>query len=173
MYEPSIRVPAFVHWPEVVRIPMHKKELITNIDIGPTILDIADAQIPEEMHGESFLPLLKNEAVSWRDAFIYEYYCDPYAVQTPTIIGLRTDKYSYITYEGVWDNYELYDIQNDPDQIHNLLGHIVYGQTYGTFLQKVQQQDKEIWPLVKELDDKLNKLWHEKDGEGLPNRTKQ
>jgi N-acetylglucosamine-6-sulfatase len=173
MYEPSIRVPAFVHWPEVVKTPVHKKELVTNIDIGPTILDMAGAEIPEEMHGESFLPIVKNEPVDWRDAFIYEYYCDPYAVQTPTIIGLRTDNYSYMTYKGVWDNYELYDIQKDPDQIHNLLGHIVYGQTYGTFLQKVWQQDKEIWPLIKELDDKLNKLWQEKDGEGIPNRTKQ
>jgi len=173
MYEESIRVPAFVHCPAIMKMPVHKKELILNIDIGPTILDLAGREAPEAMQGESFLPLIKGEETNWRREFIYEYFCDPNAVQTPTIIGLRTVKYSYMTYEGIWDNYELYDIENDPEQKNNLLGHIVYGQTYGTFLRKVREQDKAVWPTVKELDQRLNHLWMEQDGHGLPNKTKQ
>jgi len=158
MYEESIRVPAFVHWPDKINKPKHKKELILNIDIGPTILDLAGVKIPETMHGQSFAPILMNENVEWRDAFVYEYFCDPKAVQTPTITGLRTQKYSYITYDGIWDISELYDLETDPKQKNNLLGNIVFGQTYGPFLKKLSEQDEQLYPLVKELDDKMHQI---------------
>jgi len=168
MYEESIRVPAFVHWPEMIKNPVKKQELILNVDIGPTILELAGTTIPSTMHGKSFARIIKNEPINWRNAFVYEYFIDPNAVQTPTTFGLRTDKYSYMTYEGVWDIYELYDLEKDPDQKHNLLGHITYGNDYGTFLQHVQKQDKEIWPLVKELDQELSRQLNQLQGSRTP-----
>ncbi|MEM9834021.1 MAG: sulfatase [Bacteroidota bacterium] len=164
MYEESIRVPAFVHWPDVIQNPVSRQQMILNIDIGPTILDLAGTSIPSSMHGESFASLVKDEqSTAWRDAFVYEYFVDPNAVQTPTITGLRTDKYSYMTYQGVWDNYELYDLENDPHQRHNLLGNIVFGQQYGPFLRQLQRQDAQLFALVKKLDDKMKKLIKEND----------
>jgi len=109
------------------------------------------------MHGMSWVPLIKNEPVDWRKAFIYEYFCDPKAVQTPTIIGLRTEQYSYMTYDGVWDTYELYDIKVDPDQKNNLLGHIDFGQRYGTFLDHLKRQDPELFDRVRNLDDQMHR----------------
>lgn len=172
MYEESIRVPAFVHWPQVVKQPVKKQEMILNVDIGPTILELAGSTIPSTMHGMSFARIIKNQPINWRDAFVYEYFVDPNAVQTPTTFGLRTDRYSYMTYEGVWDIYELYDLQKDPEQNNNLLGHITYGNDYGTFLQHVLRQDEKIWPLVKSLDQKLNLLLNETRGTRTPTWTR-
>ena len=173
MYEESIRVPAFVHWPAVVKEPEIKEELILNIDIGPTILELAGSTIPSTMHGLSFARIIKGQPINWRKDFLYEYFIDPNAVQTPTIFGLRNDKYSYMTYEGVWDIYELYDLEKDPQQKHNLLGHIKYGNDYGTFLQHVRRQDPEIWEVVKVLDRRLSELVNEKEGSRKPDWEKE
>ncbi len=162
MYEESIRVPAFVHWPQQISDPVHRQEMILNIDIGPTILDLVGAKVPETMHGMSFAGMLKGSPSPWRKEFVYEYFIDPNAVQTPTTIGLRTENYSYMTYEGVWENYELYNLEKDPQQKNNLLGHIVFGQQYGPFLRHLQRQDPELYPLVKDLDDRMRAIIKDK-----------
>ncbi len=172
MYEESIRVPCFVHWPHAIKQHQTREEMVLNIDIGPTILELAGTLPPSSMHGLSFAKIIKQQPTLWREDFIYEYFIDPNAVQTPTIFGLRTEKYSYMTYEGVWDIYELYDLENDPEQNNNLLGHIHYGQDYGTFLKHVRQQDPEIWPVVKKLDQRLTDLMNEKGGSRKPDWSK-
>jgi len=168
MHEPSIRVPAFVHYPEVITAPQRKEEMILNLDIGPTILELAGVLPPSSMHGRSFAPMLYNEPMIWRSDFLYEYFIDPNAVQTPTILGLRTERYSYMTYQGVWDVYELYDLETDPTQQHNLLGHIEYGQDYGDFLRHVQRQDPALYQQVAKLDQRLSELIREKGGSRIP-----
>lgn len=168
MYEESIRVPAFFHWGEKIKKGSICSEFVLNIDIAPTILDIAGVDIPETMHGESFLPLVLGEDVDWRKDFVYEYFVDPAAVQTPTIFGLRTKEYSYMTYHGVWDIYELYDIQKDPKQKNNLLGSVEYGQGYGGFTKYALKQLPEQAPTIKKLDNRLNELLEETDGKRRP-----
>lgn len=163
MYEESIRVPAFVYWPKMISKPERREEMILNIDLAPTLIELAGGSIPSSMHGKSFAKIIKGEPIPWRKEFLYEYFCDPNAVQTPTIKGLRTDKYSYMTYEGVWDSPELYDLENDPKQKHNLLGHIVWGQQYGPFLKFLNIQDHKLYEIVKELDDKLKVINKETD----------
>lgn len=168
MHEPSIRVPAFVHWPAALGDPDERSEFILNVDLGPTILDLAGADVPESMHGRSFAPLLKGSVPDWRDAFVYEYFIDPNAVQTPTTFGLRTKDYSYMNYHGVWDVYELYDMRTDPEQTDNLLGHIEYGHDYGDFLRHVAQQDTALYRMVKRLDERLTELLRETGGSRTP-----
>jgi N-acetylglucosamine-6-sulfatase len=168
MYEESIRVPAFIHWGKKIRTGSFCSEFVLNIDIAPTILDIAGIEIPETMHGESFLPLALGENVEWRQDFLYEYFVDPAAVQTPTIFGLRTKQYSYMTYHGVWDNYELYDIVEDPQQANNLLGEVVYGQAYGPFIQHASRQLPDLAPTLKKLDRRLSEILDESQGQRRP-----
>ena len=164
MYEESIRVPCFVYWPEVIKKFEQRDEMVLNIDLGPTILELAGCKIPSSVHGTSFAKIIKGEPLEWRKDFLYEYSIDPAAMQTPAIIGLRTEKYSYMTYPGVWDNSELYDLEKDPQQKNNLLGDIVFGKTYGTFLQQVKKQNQEMWKIVKSLDGRLSTLMIEKGG---------
>jgi N-acetylglucosamine-6-sulfatase len=121
MYEPSMRVPFLAHCPEIIKPGTKVAQLVQNIDVAPTVLEAAGARAPDYMDGRSFLPLLKGKNVDWRNAVFYEYYWEAAFPQTPTTYGVRTDRYKFIHYHGVWDIDELYDLKVDPDEMHNLI----------------------------------------------------
>ena len=121
MYEESIRVPLLVHCPEIITPGTKITQMIQNIDLAPTILEAAGLEAPDYMDGRSFLPLVKGKEIPWRDVILYEYYWERNFPYTPTIHGIRTDRYKYIHYYGIWDTDEFYDLQNDPDEMHNLI----------------------------------------------------
>ena len=121
MYEESIRVPLLAYCPEIIKPGTKISQMVQNIDIAPTILELAGLEAPEYMDGCSFLPLLQGKEISWRDVILYEYYWERNFPYTPTIHGIRTDRYKYIHYYGIWDTDEFYDLKNDPDEMHNLI----------------------------------------------------
>ena len=121
MYEESIRVPLLARCPELIQPGTRIAGMIQNIDIAPTLLAAAGLPVPEHMDGLSFLPLLQGEKIPWRDAIFYEYYWEHAFPQTPTMHGIRTDRYKYIHYHGIWDKHELYDLAADPDEMNNLI----------------------------------------------------
>jgi arylsulfatase A-like enzyme len=121
MYEESQRVPFLAYCPELIKPGTVVTELVQNIDVAPTILEAARIPTPSNMDGYSFLPLLQAKQVSWRDAVFYEYYWEASFPQTPTCFGIRTDRYKFIHYHGIWDTDELYDLKNDPEEMHNLI----------------------------------------------------
>ncbi len=168
MYDESIRVPAFIHWPAKIP-PSRSQNFFLNIDIAPTILDIAGVSQSADMHGESILPVILGTQAEWRNDFLYEYFIDPNAVQTPTTFGVRTHQWSYMTYEGVWDIYELYDLQSDPRQHVNLLGEVSFGWGYGPFLKFVKAQKPNLYPKVEKLDKRLTELLSDSGGSRNPN----
>jgi len=156
MYEPSIRVPFIVHCPAMAAGGQFRDELVLNIDIAPTILDAAGVAIPPSIQGRSFLPLIENRPVNWRTEFLYTYFWERSYPQTPTVLGLRSDKYSYMRYHGIFDINELYDMQNDPDQMNNLLGEVVYTTQPGPF--NAQIKDPDLKRLVDSLEKRLFEL---------------
>jgi len=121
MYEDSIRIPMLMHCPELIKSGLKVSELIQNIDIAPTVLELAGIEKPKLMDGHSMVPLLKENKVKWKDEIYYEYYWERPFPHTPTVFGIRTKKYKYITYHGIWDTDELYDIKNDPNEMNNLI----------------------------------------------------
>ena len=122
MYEASQRVPMLAYCPEVIEPGTVVNQMVQNIDVGPTVLDLANVETPEHMHGRSMLPLLQGETpTDWRDRVFYEYYWEYDFPQTPTMHGVRTDRYKYIRYHGLWDVNEFYDLQEDPNEMHNLI----------------------------------------------------
>lgn len=122
-YEESVKVPLLVRCPELFEGGIQPKAMVQNIDIGPTILAEAGVQKPDYMPGVSFIPILTGENPSGnRKEVFYEYYWENDFPMTPTMYGMRTDKYKYIRYQGIWDRNELYDIQNDPFEMYNLIG---------------------------------------------------
>jgi N-acetylglucosamine-6-sulfatase len=120
-YEESMRVPMLMYPPSLSKQPRMINEVIQNIDIAPTILNIAKLPKPASMQGNSFLPLIKGQKIAWKEKAFYEYYWEYDFPQTPTIFALRTDRYKYIYNHGVWDINELYDLKNDPYEMNNLI----------------------------------------------------
>lgn len=120
-YEESVKVPFLVHCPELGPGGQTINKMVQNIDIAPSVLAAAGLQAPASMPGRSFLPLLRADTTGWRDKIFYEYYWEYDFPMTPTVFGVRTDKFKYIRYFGVWDTNELYDLENDPAEMNNLI----------------------------------------------------
>ena len=121
MYEASIRVPLIVHCPELYAGGQRRAQLTANIDFAPTMLETAGVSVPATMHGRSFVDVLRDPNASGRADVMYEYFWERDFPHTPTVIGLRTQRYSFMRYHGVYSCYELYDLENDPNEMNNLL----------------------------------------------------
>lgn len=122
-YEASLRVPLLGVCPKVWKPGTTIKQVVANIDIGPTALEAGGIQTPAHMDGRSFLQLASGQldASEWRQNALYEYYWEYNFPHTPTTFALRTPKYKFIQYHGIWDIDELYDMENDPLEEHNLI----------------------------------------------------
>lgn len=120
-YEASIRVPMLMQCPQLFKGGTVVDQVVANIDIAPTILEAAGVRVPPHLDGRSFIPLAQGRNVPWRDYFLYVYYWEKNFPQSPTVFSLRGDRFKYITYYGLWDVDELYDLQNDPDESTNLI----------------------------------------------------
>mgnify|MGYP006351908009 FL=1 len=120
-YEESAKVPFLIRCPELFGGGLRPKPMIQNIDVAPTVLEVAGLQLPKHFHGRSILPLLQGKEVVWRDKIFYEYYWEFDFPQTPTMHGVRTDRYKLIRYHGIWDTNEFYDLQEDPNEMNNLI----------------------------------------------------
>ncbi|TQV86330.1 sulfatase [Exilibacterium tricleocarpae] len=120
-YEASIRVPMLAWAPGFIRAGTVADTLVRNIDVAPTLLALAGADTSIATDGESFLPLLRGRPRrSLQREFLYEYYWEHAFPHTPTTFALRGERFKYIYYHGVWDRAELYDLEADPEERHNL-----------------------------------------------------
>ena len=129
-YEISIRVPMLMQCPDLFSGGKTVDQVVANIDIAPTVMEAMGLQKPPHMDGQSFLPLAKGKQIPWRDYFFYVYYWEQNYPQTPTQFALRGDQYKYITYYGVWDTDELFDIQADPNEQNNLIHDPAYAKVH-------------------------------------------
>lgn len=129
-YEASVRVPMLAYCPEIIKPGTVVKEMVQNIDIAPTVMEACGIGKAPQMRGRSMLPLLEGQtADDWRKRIYYEYYWEYDFPQTPTTFGVRTDRYKYIRYHGVWDTNEFYDLENDPYETKNLIAEPEYQDT--------------------------------------------
>jgi len=122
-YENSIRIPMIMRFPEKIKAGTQINKMCLNIDLAPTILELANIGKPEYMQGESMVKLFdKEENTEWRKSFLFEYYVDdayPYA--GPDMLALITDDYKLVDAFLENDIDELYDLQNDPGEMNNLI----------------------------------------------------
>jgi arylsulfatase A-like enzyme len=128
-HEESIRVPMLVRLPGVIAPGTVSDAMVLNIDLAPTILDMAGQEIPVAMQGKSMRPLFGMDPGAWREAFIYEYWQENTwwvksgEPRVPTILAVRTPTHKLITYPDFEKWTELFDLEADPEEMHNLVGY--------------------------------------------------
>lgn len=125
MYEESLRVPLLVRYPPLVRAGTVISNLVLNLDLAPSVIDIAGAAPLRGVEGRSWKPLLQGRRIAWRDAFLYEYNFEKQFPYTPNVRGVRTAEWKWIRYphgDGSADRFapELYHLATDPLEQRNL-----------------------------------------------------
>jgi len=160
MYEESFRTPLVARWPGVIKPGQRNDDLVQNIDFAETFLDIAGAPIPEDMQGESLVPLLKGETPDdWRKSLYYHYYEYPAVHSVRRHEGVSDSRYKLIRFYGIdvpdGEEWELFDLKNDPSEMHS-----IYDDT---------KQSARIKELKAELE-RLKKYYQVPEDGGLPLR---
>lgn len=140
MHEPSLRVPSMVRYPKRIPAGTVRDESVLDIDVAPTILDLAGVPAAKGMQGKSLLPLAEAADPSFRNEWYYHFY--EVSKQAPRNRGIRTDRYKLINYDAEQpQEFELYDLVNDPGEEINLYGNPNYAA-----------RQKELWNRMLELE---------------------
>ncbi|MDE3066025.1 MAG: sulfatase [Verrucomicrobiota bacterium] len=150
MHEPSIRVPLMVRYPKVVKAGSTCDRMALNVDIAPTMLELAGLPAPAAMQGRSLAPLLRGESPeTWRKDWLYEYFEYPEVEHVRPHRGVRTERYKLIHYHTLPqypelpEEFELYDLRNDPGELHNLYGQPAYASLTRHLLDRIRELRKE------------------------------
>lgn len=143
MHEPSIRVPLMVRYPKRIPAGTVRDEMVLDIDLAPTFLDLAGVSTPAHMQGKSVLPLAKAPDPEFRKEWYYEYFEWPNPEAVRPHRGIRTERYKLIHYVMEPQEFELYDLVNDPGETQNLYGqpqHHALQQQLWTRMEQLQAQ---------------------------------
>ena len=120
MYEESLHMPFIVRWPGHITPGSRNQELVSNVDFAPTFLDIAGADIPEDMQGYSLVDQMTSanpEPV--RENFYYHYYEYPGSHCVQRHYGVRTTRYKLIYFYEIGE-WEFFDLEEDPNEMTSL-----------------------------------------------------
>ena len=155
MYEESFRTPL------LMRLPGGRKgnvsELVQNIDYAPTFLELAGVDIPQDIQGVSLMPLLSaDEKVNakakahWRKGLYYHFYEYPAEHAVKRHYGVRDYRYKLIHFYNDIDTWELFDIENDPTEMHNIYGKPGTEKTTKRLMKMLRKLEKEYDAEIKD-----------------------
>lgn len=120
-YEESIRIPFIVRYPGLIRDPGRRaRQMVLNIDLAPTLLELAGIVPPAAMQGRSLVPILEDAATPGRTAWLYEHF-PVFPIPIPGITAIRTANYKYVEYQEDLRPRELFDLTKDPREQTNLI----------------------------------------------------
>jgi arylsulfatase A-like enzyme len=121
MYEESLRMPLLVRYPKEIKPGSVNKDLVQNLDFAETFLDFAGVEIPQDMQGESLRKILGGKTPRrWRKSIYYHYYEYPAVHSVKRHYGVRTDRYKLIHFYNDIDEWELYDMKKDPNELNSV-----------------------------------------------------
>jgi len=141
IYDESFKTPLLVRWPNKITPGTTENEMVQNLDFAQTFLEAAKINAPDDMQGESLMPLLTGNKENWdRDAVYYHYYEYPSVHMVKRHYGIVTKEYKLAHFYYDVDEWELYDRKKDPNEMNN-----VY-------------DDPDYADVVKELKTKLTEL---------------
>ena len=141
MYEESLRMPFLIRYPQKIEAGSTNSDIITNIDFAPTLLDLADITIPSAIQGQSFSDNLQGNTPSdWPQSMYYHYYEFPFWHHVQPHYGIRNNRYKLIHFYYNIDQWELYDLEKDPDELNNL----IQDPDYASLISKMKAELKQL-----------------------------
>lgn len=144
MYEESLKTPLMVRWPGHVRPGSVNEDIVSNLDFAETFLDLAGVSVPDDMQGRSLKPLLEGRPVDdWRQAFYYHYYQNPGTHNVARHYGVTNGRYKLIHFYALEgediDDWELFDLQRDPEELHSVYGDPAYAGIQSKLKAEIQR----------------------------------
>ncbi|HSU67019.1 MAG TPA: sulfatase [Tepidisphaeraceae bacterium] len=150
MHEPSIRLPLLVRYPGLTAPDKPKvitQQVLTE-DLAPSLVELCGAPPMQNIHGHSWVKLVKEGDPNWRKSWFYHYNYEKQFPYTPNVRGVRTESWAYMHYppgDGTPDKHmaELYNVEFDPEERYNLIENPKYA------------------PVVEDLKKELDRLMRE------------
>lgn len=150
IYQESLKTPFVIRYPGIVKPGTKIDQHVLNIDWAPTLLEIAGVAVPKDIQGQSFLPVLhaNGKNVKTREASYYHYYEFPQPHHVSPHFGLTTQRYKLVRFYKGQNVWELYDLEKDPQELHNVYEDKAYQATVDELKGKLKKlidryQDKE------------------------------
>lgn len=144
MYEEAFRTPMLIRFPGRAKAGQRFNEMVMNIDFAPTFLDFAGVEIPADIQGKSFKPLISGDPYQRRDAVYYHYYELSFGLTKH--YGIRTDRYKLIHFYDPVDAWEFYDLEKDPAEMNNLIDDENY-------LSIIEEMERKLVDIQKQVED--------------------
>ena len=160
MYKESFRTPLIVRYPREIKPGTEIDKLVQNLDFAPTFLDYAGVEIPEEMQGVSFRDLVSGETDEFREAAYYTYYEYPGAHMVKRHYGVANQRYKLMHFYYDIDEWELYDLETDPDEMNNVYDTPEYAEVQKEMHAKLEEV-REYYGDSDENDEKFLKAYLE------------
>ncbi|WP_445738124.1 sulfatase family protein [Mariniflexile sp.] len=154
MYEESLAMPMVMKYPKVIKKGTVVNALTQNLDFAETFLDFANVGIPSDMQGKSLKPLLEGKVKNddFRDAVYYHYYDYPAFHMVKKMYGVRTKRYKLIHVYDDIDEWELYDLEKDPQELKNLINDVSYQIVKAELHEKLAELQKKYMVTDKEFE---------------------
>ena len=144
MYEESMHMPLLIRYPNMIQPGLVTDEMVLNIDFAPTLLNLAGVKAPKIFQGKSFSDLLKNESnTTFRDAVHYHYFEFPYWHHVQPHYGIRTNKFKLIHFYYSLNEWEFFDLENDPNELNNLIENPAYEEVIKNLKVRLDELKKE------------------------------
>ena len=147
IYDESFKTPLMIKWPNVIKPGTTSEEMVQNLDFAQTFLEAAMIEAPDDMQGESIIPLLKGDIEKWnRDAVYYHYYEYPSVHMVKRHYGIVNKQFKLVHFYYDVDEWELYDRINDPNEMTNVYNNPNYKEV-------VKKLTEELYELRKKYKD--------------------
>ncbi|MHC4173055.1 MAG: sulfatase family protein [Planctomycetota bacterium] len=144
MYEESLRMPLLVRYLKEVKAGSINNDIVLNLDFGPTFLDFAGVPKPADMQGRSMRNVLRGKRPrDWRTSMYYHYYEYPAVHSVKRHYGVRTKRYKLIHFYHDIDEWELYDLKKDPNEMKNVYNDPAYADVVKKLKPELKQLRKE------------------------------
>lgn len=141
MYEESLSMPMLMKYPKAIKPGTEVTALTQNLDFAETFLDFAGVEIPEDMQGKSLKPLVTSSIKDddFRDAIYYHYYDFPAFHMVKRMYGVRTERFKLIHIYDDINEWELYDLKEDPSEVNNVINDEAYDEVEHILRQRLAE----------------------------------